>query len=74
MQRRLKELGKWLIVLCVTICVIVSALGVVMGGDPYAMVLTGVSLAVASIPEGLPAIVTICLALGVGVCLNAVLS
>ncbi len=65
LQRRLKELGKWLIVLCVTICVIVSVLGVVMGGDPYAMVLTGVSLAVASIPEGLPAIVTICLALGV---------
>ncbi|MEE0777148.1 MAG: HAD-IC family P-type ATPase, partial [Bacillota bacterium] len=65
LQRRLKELGKWLIILCVAICIVVSGLGILMGGDFYTMVLTGVSLAVASIPEGLPAIVTICLALGV---------
>ncbi|MDO4542154.1 MAG: cation-translocating P-type ATPase [Bacillota bacterium] len=65
LQLRLKSLGKWLIAICVGICVIISLWGMVMGGDIFDMVLTGVSLGVASIPEGLPAIVTICLALGV---------
>ncbi len=65
LQLRLKTLGKWLIAICVGVCAIVSVLGITLGGDVYTMILTGVSLGVASIPEGLPAIVTICLALGV---------
>lgn len=65
LQIRLQALGRWLIAICVGVCALVSILGILMGGDVYNMVLTGVSLGVASIPEGLPAIVTICLALGV---------
>ncbi|MEG1496524.1 MAG: cation-translocating P-type ATPase [Clostridiales bacterium] len=65
LQLKLKKLGKYLIAICVAVCALVSAVGIIMGGDIYTMILTGVSLGVASIPEGLPAIVTICLALGV---------
>lgn len=65
LQRRLKSLGKWLIFFCLIICAAVTVAGILTGGNGYTMILTGVSLAVASIPEGLPAIVTICLALGV---------
>ncbi|MEG2658548.1 MAG: HAD-IC family P-type ATPase, partial [Clostridiales bacterium] len=65
LQLKLKKLGKYLIAICVAVCALVSVVGIIMGGDIYTMILTGVSLGVASIPEGLPAIVTICLALGV---------
>ncbi|MGW9125969.1 calcium-translocating P-type ATPase, SERCA-type [Paenibacillus chitinolyticus] len=65
LQHRLEQLGKILIIvaLCLTVMVVVA--GIVHGQPPYAMFLAGVSLAVAAIPEGLPAIVTIALALGV---------
>ncbi|WP_235919119.1 cation-translocating P-type ATPase [Heliomicrobium undosum] len=65
LQRRLDELGKILVVLCLAICLVVVAIGLYQGEPVYRMVLTGVSLAVAAIPEGLPAIVTIVLAIGV---------
>ncbi|MBM7866998.1 HAD-IC family P-type ATPase [Heliobacterium gestii] len=65
LQRRLDELGKILVVLCLAICLVVVFIGLYQGEPVYRMVLTGVSLAVAAIPEGLPAIVTIVLAIGV---------
>lgn len=65
LQLRLKQLGKFVAVLCVTVCLAVGFLGFLQGGDFLMMLLTGVSLAVAAIPEGLPAIVTITLALSV---------
>ncbi|MBR5328576.1 MAG: cation-translocating P-type ATPase [Firmicutes bacterium] len=65
LQKQLKQLGKILIVLCVVLCSVVAFAGVMLGGNLYDMILTGVSLGVASIPEGLPIVVTICLALGV---------
>ena len=66
LQMRLKQLGKVIAVGCLIICLGVAALGWLQGGDPLQMLLTGVSLAVAAIPEGLPAIVTIVLALSTG--------
>lgn len=65
LQKQLKQLGKTLIFLCAAVCSLVALAGVMMGGDFYEMILTGVSLGVASIPEGLPVVVTVCLALGV---------
>jgi len=65
LQRRLGHLGGCLVVLCAAICVAVGILGVRRGEAPARMLLTGVSLAVAAIPEGLPAVVTVALALGV---------
>ncbi len=65
LQRRLEQLGKVLVVLSLFIVAVVVMTGLVRGEPLYQMFLTGVSLAVAAIPEGLPAIVTIALALGV---------
>ncbi|WP_243236881.1 cation-translocating P-type ATPase [Heliobacterium chlorum] len=65
LQRRLDELGKILVAVCLAICLVVVFIGLWQGEPVYRMVLTGVSLAVAAIPEGLPAIVTIVLAIGV---------
>jgi len=65
LQQRLERLGKILVVACLGICVGVSLLGVARGEPLYAMFMSGISLAVAAIPEGLPAIVTVALALGV---------
>ncbi|KDE32801.1 calcium-translocating P-type ATPase, SERCA-type [Bacillus altitudinis] len=65
LQRRLEQLGKILIVAALFLTVLVVVLGVVQGHDLYHMFLAGVSLAVAAIPEGLPAIVTVALSLGV---------
>jgi len=65
LQRRLAHLGRWLVLACLAICAVVVAVGTMRGEELYSMFLAGVSLAVAAIPEGLPAIVTVCLALGV---------
>ncbi|MCM3237783.1 calcium-translocating P-type ATPase, SERCA-type [Heyndrickxia oleronia] len=65
LQRRLEQLGKILITVALGLTLLVVVAGVVHGHDLYTMFLAGVSLAVAAIPEGLPAIVTIALSLGV---------
>lgn len=64
LQLKLNELGKWLGLACLIICALVFAIGFIEGGDILEMFLISVSLAVAAIPEGLPAVVTIVLALG----------
>lgn len=65
LQHRLEQLGKILIIVALALTVMVVVAGILHGQPAYAMFLAGVSLAVAAIPEGLPAIVTIALALGV---------
>ncbi|MGL4523091.1 MAG: cation-translocating P-type ATPase [Bacilli bacterium] len=65
LQLRLSHLGKVLIVVAFFLTLIVVVLGVYQGQELYRMFLAGVSLAVAAIPEGLPAIVTVALSLGV---------
>jgi len=65
LQHRLEQLGKILIAVALGLTVMVVVAGILHGQPAYAMFLAGVSLAVAAIPEGLPAIVTIALALGV---------
>jgi P-type Ca2+ transporter type 2C len=65
LQRRLEQLGKILITVALFLTVLVVAIGVIQGHELYTMFLAGVSLAVAAIPEGLPAIVTVALSLGV---------
>lgn len=65
LKERLNSLGKVLVILCIVICIIVTVTGIIRGKNSYQMFLLGVSLAVAAIPEGLPAIVTVALALGV---------
>ena len=64
LQRRLDQLGKVLAAVGVVIALIVFALGIWRGDDLRHMLLTAVSVAVAIVPEGLPAVVTITLALG----------
>lgn len=65
LQKRLARLGKMLIAACIALCLVVVFLGLWRGEDLYKMFLAGITLGVAAIPEGLPAIVTISLALGV---------
>jgi len=65
LQKRLEHLGKYIVIACLGICAVVSVTGILRGERLFAMLLAGISLAVAAVPEGLPAIVTIALALGV---------
>ncbi len=65
LERRLEHLGRILVLASLGIVLVVVATGVLRGEPVYQMFLTGVSLAVAAIPEGLPAIVTVALALGI---------
>ena len=65
LQRRLAELSKVLGALSVIICAAIFVIAVIQKRDLFEMLLTSISLAVAAIPEGLPAVVTISLALGV---------
>lgn len=65
LQRKLQQLGKILITVALLLTALVVVVGVIQGHDLYTMFLAGVSLAVAAIPEGLPAIVTVALSLGV---------
>lgn len=65
LQRKLDNLGKILVFGCIIICAVVTIMGILRGENAYKMFLVGVSLAVAAIPEGLPAIVTVSLAIGV---------
>ena len=65
LQRRLEKFGKVIVILCFALVLTVFGLELVRGGDILEMFLTAVTLAVAAIPEGLPAVVTIALAMGV---------
>ena len=64
LQRRLDQLGKTLGWACLVICGLVFLLGWARGYDPLHMFMIAVGLAIAAVPEGLPAVVTISLALG----------
>lgn len=64
LQRRLTELGRVLLVVCLAVVGIIFVLQLLRGGGLLEVLLLSVSLAVAAVPEGLPAVVTITLALG----------
>jgi Ca2+-transporting ATPase len=64
LQRRLDQLGKVLAILSVVIAAVIFVLGMLRGENLREMLMTAVSVAVAAIPEGLPAVVTITLAIG----------
>ena len=66
LQRKMGEISKTLSFLCLCVCAVMFGVGLLEGKDMLDMFLIAVSLAVAAIPEGLPAIVTIVLAMGVG--------
>lgn len=66
LQRKLAGLSRTLGILVIVVCAIVFAVGLLYGNDLLSMFLTSISLAVAAIPEGLPAIVTIVLSMGMG--------
>jgi len=65
LQKKLAKTGKTLGVAAIIICALIFAIGVLQNFSPMFMFMTSVSLAVAAIPEGLPAVVTIVLAIGV---------
>ncbi|MBN1893242.1 calcium-translocating P-type ATPase, SERCA-type [bacterium] len=65
LQRKLDQFGRWLVFLCLGLVAVIFFLEWLRGGRFVDIFLTSVSLAVAAIPEGLPAVVTIALALGV---------
>jgi len=64
LQKRLDQLGKTLGWACLFVCALVFGVGIIEGGNPLELFMIAVSLAIAAVPEGLPAIVTISLALG----------
>ncbi|MDR0978515.1 MAG: HAD-IC family P-type ATPase, partial [Lachnospiraceae bacterium] len=65
LQQKLNKLGKTLGIVALLICIIIFIIGVIEGKEIVHMFMTAVSLAVAAIPEGLPAVSTIVLAIGV---------
>lgn len=65
LQKKLEQFGKWIVYLCFVLVAAVFLLELWRGGEMLNVFITSVSLAVAAIPEGLPAVVTIALALGV---------
>ena len=66
LQKRLAELGKTVAIICLVVCAVVSIAGILRGEPVFDMLMTGITIAIAAIPEGLPATVTIALALAVG--------
>ena len=65
LQQKLNKLGKTLGIVALAICVFIFIIGLIQGKEPIHMFMTAVSLAVAAIPEGLVAVSTIVLAIGV---------
>lgn len=66
LQKRLNGFGKRITVSIIAICAAIFAIGLLRGETPITLFLTAISLAVAAIPEAMPAVVTISLALGAG--------
>ncbi len=64
-QKKLGQVGKTLGIVCLAICFVIFLIGIIKNIEPMEMFMTAVGLAVAAIPEGLPAIVTIVLSIGV---------
>jgi Ca2+-transporting ATPase len=64
LEKRMASVGKWIGILSLAACLIVVGIGIVERRNPMDMILWGVSLAVAAVPEALPAIVTGALAVG----------
>ncbi|MBT3293074.1 cation-translocating P-type ATPase [Candidatus Peregrinibacteria bacterium] len=65
LQRRMARLGKMLGGIVIALCAIIVSVGMISGASFLHMLLIGVSLAVSAVPEGLPAVVTVCFAMGV---------
>jgi P-type Ca2+ transporter type 2C len=65
LQKKLRELGKYLTIAVIVVAIVVFLAGIFTGQAASVMLLTSIALAVAAIPEGLPAVITISLALGV---------
>ncbi len=65
LQKRLADLGKLLGIIAIALCVLLFVIALIQKRDVIEMLVTAISLAVAAVPEGLPAVVTIVLALGV---------
>lgn len=65
LQRRLADLGKFLSIVSIFLCALLFVIAVLQKRDLIEMLITAISLAVAAVPEGLPAIVTMVLALSV---------
>jgi P-type Ca2+ transporter type 2C len=65
LQKKLKEFSKFLGYITIIICALVFVIGVIRGLDLFEMFMTAIALAVAVVPEGLPAVVTVSLAIGV---------
>ncbi|MDD2889562.1 MAG: cation-translocating P-type ATPase [bacterium] len=64
LQKNLDSVGKWIAIGALALCFVLAAIGVTRGHTILEMLIWGVSLAVAAVPESLPAVVTICLAIG----------
>jgi P-type Ca2+ transporter type 2C len=64
MQRRLKRFASQLAIVVIVLCVVIFGIGLLRGEPPLLMFLTALSLAVAAMPEALPAVITVSLALG----------
>jgi Ca2+-transporting ATPase len=64
LEKRMASVGKWIGILSFSVCLIVASIGIIEGRNIPEMLLWGVSLAVAAVPEALPAIVTGALAVG----------
>ncbi len=64
LEKRMASVGKWVGILSIVVCLMVAVIGIIEGRSILDMILWGVSLAVAAVPEALPAIVTGALAVG----------
>lgn len=65
LQKKLAGLGKVLCAICLGVCIVVTLVGILRGNEVFEMLMCGITIAIAAIPEGLPATVTIALALAV---------
>ncbi len=65
LQQKLAQLGKYLGIMAIAACAVIFIVGIINDLDPMHLFMTAVSLAVSAIPEGLPAIVTVVLSIGV---------